>query len=93
MLCHINKCTEAAAHIVLQGKNWTLTLEELDKFIALIYACGLYGCLIRVVMMEASTSETLVNFYQTLRCSNLEDSHLDNVIVVSILDHLCDIFM
>jgi hypothetical protein len=29
------------------------------------------------LMMEAeSTSETLVNFYQTARCNNPEDSHL-----------------
>jgi hypothetical protein len=32
--------------------------------------------LITLMMDAASTSETLVNFYQTTRCSNPEDSHL-----------------
>jgi hypothetical protein len=32
------------------------------------------------LMMEAvSTSETLVNFYQTTECNNPEDSHLQSV--------------
>jgi hypothetical protein len=32
---------------------------------------------VSILMMEAArTSETLVNFYQTARCYNPEDSHL-----------------
>jgi hypothetical protein len=34
------------------------------------------GLLIALMMEAARTSETLVNFYQTTRCSNPEDSHL-----------------
>jgi hypothetical protein len=36
---------------------------------------------IRAKMQAASTSETLVNFYQTTRCNNPEDSHLVRDIV------------
>jgi hypothetical protein len=34
------------------------------------------GLLIALMMEEAGISETLVNFYQTTRCYNPEDSHL-----------------
>jgi hypothetical protein len=34
------------------------------------------GLLITLMMEAARTSETLVNFYQTIRCYNPEDSHL-----------------
>jgi hypothetical protein len=33
-------------------------------------------CIIRLMMEAARTSETLVNFYQTTRCYNPEDSNL-----------------
>jgi hypothetical protein len=39
----IQKCTEAEARRVLEAESWTLSLEELNAFGALIYACGLYG--------------------------------------------------
>jgi hypothetical protein len=34
------------------------------------------GLLITLMMEAARTSETLLNFYQTTRCYNPEDSHL-----------------
>jgi hypothetical protein len=38
---------------------------------------GAFSLLAMAVMMEAATSsETAVNFYQTTRCQNPEDSHL-----------------
>jgi hypothetical protein len=37
---------------------------------------GARGLLIALMMESARTSETLVNFYQTTRCYNPEDSHL-----------------
>jgi hypothetical protein len=33
-------------------------------------------CIIALMMEVASTSKTSVNFYQTTRCNNPEDSHL-----------------
>jgi hypothetical protein len=33
---------------------------------------------IALIMKAASTSETLVNLYQTMWCNNPEDSHLYN---------------
>jgi hypothetical protein len=38
------------------------------------------GLLIALMMEAARTSETLVNFYQTTRRYNPEDSHLHNLI-------------
>jgi hypothetical protein len=32
--------------------------------------------IIKAVIEAASTSETLVNFYQEIQCNNPEDSHL-----------------
>jgi hypothetical protein len=37
------------------------------------------GLLITLMMEVAKTSETLVNFYETIQRYNLEDSHLDDV--------------
>jgi hypothetical protein len=37
-----------------------------------------HSLLIALMMEAASTSETLVNFYQTIRRYNLEDSHLSS---------------
>lgn len=37
MLCHIQKCAEAKAFILLQDKHWALSAKELYTFIALIY--------------------------------------------------------
>lgn len=42
MLRHIQKCTEAEGKRVLG--EWSLTLEELEKFIGLLYARGVLGC-------------------------------------------------
>jgi hypothetical protein len=36
------------------------------------------GFLIALMVEAASTSDTLVNFYQTARRNNPEDSHLQN---------------
>jgi hypothetical protein len=33
-----------------------------------------------LIMEAANTSETLVNFYQTARCNNPEDSHLQDIL-------------
>jgi hypothetical protein len=37
---------------------------------------AMWGLWVALMMEAASTSETLVNFYQTTRCDNPEDSHL-----------------
>ncbi|GBM91588.1 hypothetical protein AVEN_164195-1 [Araneus ventricosus] len=42
MLSHIKKCTEAEA-VLNNEENWTVSLEEIDAFIAIIYARGAYG--------------------------------------------------
>jgi hypothetical protein len=41
---------------------------------------------IALMMEAASTSETSVNFYQTTRRYNPEDSHLDNFVVNTVID-------
>ena len=38
MLRNIQKCTEAEAQQVTRNPNWTITLEDLEKFIGLIIA-------------------------------------------------------
>lgn len=38
---HIKMCTESEARRVL-GSEWSITLEELDAFIAILYARGAY---------------------------------------------------
>jgi hypothetical protein len=45
-----------------------------------------YEDLIALMMEAASTSETLVNFYQTARCYNPEDSHLQSKCFLSAQD-------
>jgi hypothetical protein len=37
MPCHIQKCAEAEAFMVLPDEHWTLSAKELYTFIALIY--------------------------------------------------------
>jgi hypothetical protein len=41
------------------------------------------GLLIALMMEAASTSETLVNFYQTTRLNIAEDSHLKDFVVAN----------
>ena len=43
ILRHIKRYTEAEAAIAGE-QNWSLAIEELDAFIALVYAWGAYGC-------------------------------------------------
>jgi hypothetical protein len=43
ILHHIKHCTEAEAARAGE-QNWSLAVEELDAFIALVYARGVYGC-------------------------------------------------
>jgi hypothetical protein len=49
---------------------WTL------KKVNFVWNEKLWRCLVEVYQRKASTSETLVNFYQTTRRYNPEDSHL-----------------
>lgn len=42
ILRHIKTCTETEAHRVLGHSNWSITLQELDKFISILYARGAY---------------------------------------------------
>jgi hypothetical protein len=45
--------------------------------VALVTSCSFIPAKMTALMMEAArTSETLVNFYQTIRLYNPEDSHL-----------------
>jgi hypothetical protein len=43
-LLHIKKCTQTEAHRVLQDDNWSITLHELEAFIAIIYVHDVSGC-------------------------------------------------
>jgi hypothetical protein len=45
-------------------------------FFWVVTPCKPRGLLIALMMEAASTSETSVNFYQTARHNNPEDSHL-----------------
>ncbi|MGH0165653.1 UNVERIFIED_CONTAM: hypothetical protein FKN15_049532 [Acipenser sinensis] len=42
-LHHIQRCTEAEAHRQLQDDSWSMPLEELEAFFALVYASGEFG--------------------------------------------------
>ncbi|CAK9832670.1 PiggyBac transposable element-derived protein 4 [Anthophora retusa] len=39
---HIKTCTEAEARRILNNHDWTVSLAELNAFIAILYACGAY---------------------------------------------------
>ena len=43
LLRHIRDCTVAEAHQQLQNNLWSLSVEELEAFIAIVYARGAYG--------------------------------------------------
>ncbi|XP_072399462.1 uncharacterized protein [Diabrotica undecimpunctata] len=43
MLRHIKECTIAEAHRCLKNDTWTITLEELEAALAIMYARGVYG--------------------------------------------------
>ena len=43
MLRYIRSCTEMEAKRVLGNSDWTLTLDELEKFIGLCYLRGVFG--------------------------------------------------
>ncbi len=43
MLKLIKKCSDAEANRQLQHNRWSVSLEELDAFIALLYARGAFG--------------------------------------------------
>ena len=43
MLRNIQKCTNAEAQRCTNDKNWSVTLDELDKFLGLIIARGIIG--------------------------------------------------
>jgi hypothetical protein len=53
-------------------------VEVYQRFRGPCYLHHQGDCLIALMMDAAWTSETLVNFYQTTRRYNLEDSHLRN---------------
>lgn len=42
ILRHIKKCMETEAHRQLGDDTWTISLQELDSFLALLYARGAY---------------------------------------------------
>ncbi|XP_047113171.1 piggyBac transposable element-derived protein 4-like [Schistocerca piceifrons] len=43
MMRHIKHCTEAEARHRTQDDSWTVDTEELDAFVAVMYARGVYG--------------------------------------------------
>jgi hypothetical protein len=61
--------------------NYSTDFDKV-KFQVLTESDYEYGCLL--VMEAASTSETSVNFYQTIRRNNPEDSHLQIFIKLKI---------
>jgi hypothetical protein len=48
-----------------------------------------HGLLIALMMEAARTSETLVNFYQTTRRYNPEDSHLHTAVLFNNANKIC----
>jgi hypothetical protein len=57
---------------------WVVAPCSLVEVYRRFRAASIIRAMIMVLMMEAaSTSETSVNFYQTIRCYNPEDSHLE----------------
>lgn len=42
ILKHIKKCTEDEAHRQIHDTEWNITLEEIDAFISILYARGIY---------------------------------------------------
>ena len=43
MMRHIQRCTEAEARERLVDESWSVSLDELDAFIGILYARGIYG--------------------------------------------------
>lgn len=43
MMKDIKKCTETEARLKLKDETWSISFEELDAFIAILYARGVYG--------------------------------------------------
>ncbi|GFS65608.1 hypothetical protein TNCV_1924671 [Trichonephila clavipes] len=45
MLHHIKNCTKDEAHRQLGENEWLTTLDELDAFISILYARGIFGAI------------------------------------------------